>query len=848
MKNLEKRLLTVALTLIVIIFAFALAACQDIDFSNLFGKPNGNSQQKGETQQVVIIDQEQADSLSQNQGGSNAKAIFVVINSNGGKVIGSFSVSKDGVITAPQAEPIKEGFVFKGWFTDADFTAEWNFATDKVTQNVTLYAKWEAIPADPLYVIMDGNGGTVYGYFTINADGTLTAPEVTPTKEGYTFAGWYKDADCTLQWDFATDKVTENLTLYAKWTKAEEPVAVSHTLIYELNSDGESYTIVGVEPGTDTNLEIPATHDGKPVTAIGECALIGINRIVTSVTIPKSIETIGGGVFSFYESLLNVYYTGNMADWCAIKFDRIDSNPAYLAKNVYINGELIENELVIPNGVTQIGSFAFYRFPNISSVVLPCSVKLIGASAFVKEGLTAVYYNGDLSDWCDIEFSNPPANPIYYAGALYINNELVTNLTLPNTITEIKESAFARLKSITSLTIPTSIARIGKWAFFHCDNLEEIYFNGTVEQWNTVEKDRDWANTTLAQKVICSDSTVCDISHTLTYELNSDGESYKLIGVELGTENDLEIPATHNGKPVTVIGNQAFANCDRKMSSLTFFNSVKRVEGSALDNCQGFETVIFKGDVADWCEIEFESSEIFSGHVRGLSIDGVSVSDEIVIPNGVTRIGSCAFAGMKIKTVVIPASVKEIGAGAFCACYDLQDVYYLGTLADWCAITFEHPFSNPMYNAENLYINNALLAGDLVLPDTITEIKDFAFIRMQGLTSVTIPDNVVIIGEKAFSRCENLVSVTIESEEISYVAFYGCRNLTSVTFGRGVKSIGKAVFYSCPKLDEIVYNGTVEQWNEIEKACSWIQNRELTVICTDGEASVNYRGDEQAEG
>ena len=128
---------------------------------------------------------------------------------------------ESGKYATEPTTPSADGYTFGGWYTDKDCTDgnQWNFTTDKVTKDTTLYAKWTATsPATTYTVTFDANGhGTAPAQLTGIASGsTITAP-TSPTADGYIFGGWYKEAACTTPWNFTTDKVTGNITLYAKW-------------------------------------------------------------------------------------------------------------------------------------------------------------------------------------------------------------------------------------------------------------------------------------------------------------------------------------------------------------------------------------------------------------------------------------------------------------------------------------------------------------------------------------------------------------------------------------------------------------------------------------------------------
>ena len=154
-----------------------------------------------------------------------------------------------------------------------------------------------------------------------------------------------------------------------------------------------------------------------------------------------------------------------------------------------------------------------------------------------------------------------------------------------------------------------------------------------------------------------------------------------------------------------------------------------------------------------------------------------------------TIIKSLTSDAKNATEIVIPASVTSIGNSAFYGCSKLENVYYDGTIVDWCNISFNNKSSNPMSYASHFYMKNENgeyqeVTEDIVIPDTVTEIKSNAFYGFKNLTSVTIGKNVTSIGVDAFNNCSSLTSITIPANvtSIGEYAFYGCSNLTSVYY------------------------------------------------------------------
>ena len=155
----------------------------------------------------------------------------------------------------------------------------------------------------------------------------------------------------------------------------------------------------------------------------------------------------------------------------------------------------------------------------------------------------------------------------------------------------------------------------------------------------------------------------------------------------------------------------------------------------------------------------------------------------VTIPSSVTSIGSYAFYGCSgLTSITIPNSVTSIGGDAFFGCDGLKKVI-VNDIAAWCSITFGGYYNNPLSYANHLYSDEDTEITDLIIPNSVTSIGNYAFINCRGLTSVTIPNSVTSIGNGAF---------------------FGCYGLTSVTIPNSVTSIGDEAFLSCYGLSSVI--------------------------------------------
>ena len=209
----------------------------------------------------------------------------VTFDSQGGSAVTSISnVTTGSAISAP-TEPTRTGYTFGGWYKESDCTNVWDFNTDSVTNNVTIYAKWTANPVTTYTVSFDSQGGSaVTSINSVTTGSSISAP-AEPTRTGYTFGGWYKESDCLTPWDFSTDSVTNNVTIYAKWT-------ANPSSNHGGNSGGSSTPTSNTTP-TST----PTTVTGKVIDKTGELvkgveAQVTVEANGTSTVAVKSNEAI----------------------------------------------------------------------------------------------------------------------------------------------------------------------------------------------------------------------------------------------------------------------------------------------------------------------------------------------------------------------------------------------------------------------------------------------------------------------------------------------------------------------------------------------------------------------------
>ena len=643
---------------------------------------------------------------------------------------------------------------------------------------------------------------------------------------------------------------------------ASEPTFVSHTpdgLWFRVERGEVS---IHSYSGTGGAVTIPNTINGFPVTAIAYDihqeeggAVTGI----TSVTIPGNVTSINGLPFFRYSKLTSITVSASNH-----KFSSVDGVLYDKKQTTLIECPQGLTSIQIPNSVKTIGGGAFSGCTGLAGITIPDSVTSIGGGAFDRCGLKSVAIPGSVTSIGEEAFSHSLAsatvaasNPSYSCvnGVLFNKGmtTLIQNLAaksgayaIPKGVTSIRDNAFAECTGLTDVMIPDSVTGIGSTVFLDCTSLASVTIPNavTVIGDSAFEGCKGLTGVTIPNGVASIGSDAfrgCTslTSVTIPKSVTTMGES-----VFSGCSGLTSITIPDG---VTTLGTGEFEDCSG-LTSVTIPNSVTDIH-DVFSGCSGLKSVTIPDGVTS---------------IESDAFDGCTSLASVTIPKGVTTIGDNAFLGCKgLTSLTLPDGLASIGLTAFQGCEALtrltipKGVAAIGkdALSDCTgltAITVTAP--NPTYaSADGVLFDSGITtlirypaakSGPYTIPGGVTTIGENAFEGCTGLTRVTIPKGVTTIEKDAFSDCADLTTITVAEQNPSYTSvdgvlfdsgttmliqypagksgsytipegvtaigqeigkagFSGCTRLTSVTIPKSVTSIGDNAFSGCSSLTAI---------------------------------------------
>ena len=603
-----------------------------------------------------------------------------------------------------------------------------------------------------------------------------------------------------------------------------------------------SVTTIGARAFYDcTALKSVTLPKNENFTAIRDRTFYNCTAL-TECIVPSSVELMEYEVFKNCTSLTNLVlpeglttiYTGVFEN-CAFESLNLPSTLQYIPYECCLNCKNLKH-ITITEGITYLQSHAFDGCSSLESVTLTSTVAQIDSAAFIDcTALTRVnipsieyWLNVPLSD---VLFYLTDSNNQYLNVGLYINDELIEDLVIPDSVTAIGKKFCYNYDRLKSVTIPSSVTEIGEKAFLNCSNLTAVRCNGTTPPTlgANVFKYADYTHSSGTTYYPLNLKIYVPSSAVETYRTHNSWKEYKdmivdenyvfdpetmqityttkdgsMLDLSVGGFGDAMVLSHTKGRiifdrPVTSFAFYVFRSETNasKLKSLTLPKTITEIPNSAFYNCYNLTNAPLRNTVKSIGENAFENC-------RSLT--------NVEVPNSVITIGANAFKGCtNLTRITAGSSVTSVGASAFSGCTKLQTVFISGNNATIAANAFAScgaitsvKFDSVASIADNAFQNMTNL-NSVNLGNSLTAIPQYAFSGCSALVSITIPASVKSIGERAFESCTKLTSVNIAEgvEKIDGRAFYKCNGLTNFVMPNSVTETGVFVFQSCENLAEV---------------------------------------------
>ncbi len=619
-----------------------------------------------------------------------------------------------------------------------------------------------------------------YAFINCEEITKVTIPESVTSIGNYAFMYCYGIKELTMP---VSAKITNSYTTFSGCYSIEKLTLTAGSGVmqnYTTSSSNSSYTYYQHTPWYESRARLDEIIIEDGVTSIGNYAFYEAYG-AESVRIPASVTTIGNSAFkSTYSDLTDVYYSSVMEYWNKISIGsentslgtatihtvtdsgtcgdnltwllydtgRLEINGtgamtswSTANKTPWFNYRTEINEIIIGNGVTSIGEYAFYSCTAQKNVTIPDTVTSIEANAFGNsQSITEIHYASDKSDWdkITIESANTALNHAQFDYGIkrlvdhgYLGEFSQWELYTDGSLILAGEGGMSNYASaeyypwhkyrdrITSFTIETysgysmEMSNIGNHALEGCSNLETVRIYSVLRTIG----DYAFAGCTSLKSIVIPD-TVTNIGDGAFYGCSGLNELTMPVSAKIYNSPDVFYGCTGIGKITLTKGNGTMVNY-------------------GMDTSVGSSSVNYK--YTPWyislTQVDLTIEEGITA-ISPYAFYGSKSIKNVTVPEGVTAIGEYAFSGnMGLKNVTLPASITSIGVYAFYGCSALENTYYNGDITGWCKIDFKDAYSTPMCFADNLYFGGELVT-EVHISSTVTSISNYTFYGCSGIKDV----------------------------------------------------------------------------------------------------------------
>jgi len=452
--------------------------------------------------------------------------------------------------------------------------------------------------------------------------------------------GWYTDSEYSNKYEFG-NVLEESVTLYPLVYE------VSQGLKFTYLSSSDSYSVA---KGTceDTNIVVPNTYMGKPVTQVASSGFSGVSML-KNIRLPNTINIIDS--FAFYNctalELTSLPNDLTRIEYCAfhgctnLALTSLPSRIKYIGGSAFYKcANLTLTSL--PSGITTIESSAFQSCTNLSLESLPDGITKIGNSSFwgcerlaLTELPSSVTSIGNYGfNFCpSLALTSLPVNLTTIGSSAFSSCKNITLTSLPNGITSIESDTFTNCNSLALTSLPSGVTSIGSSAFSGCTNLALTELPSGI--------------TSIGRSAFssCTNLVLTELPSAIT----------KIEDYTFSYCTNLALESLPSG--VTYIGTYAFRLCGNiKLTTLP--SGITYIGTYAFNCCSGITLTSLPN------ELTYIGDNAFSG------CDKLAFT---ALPVGVTSIGNYAFSGCdKLALICLPGDVASIGSYVFNVCNNLN--------------------------------------------------------------------------------------------------------------------------------------------------------------------------------
>ena len=592
-------------------------------------------------------------------------------------------------------------------------------------------------------------------------------------------------------------------------------------------------TITRCNKNASGEVTIPKTIEGCEVKQIGDGAFRYCTNL-TEITIPDSVTEIGNSAFGYCTSLSKVKLSNGLTKIGSYAFDyckrlaeiTIPDSVTEIGNSAFDYCTSL-SKVQLPNSLTKIGNYAFRRCENLTEITIPDSVTYIGEEAFYGcKSLTEITVSPDNKNYVSVDgvlFTKNMSTLVAYPAG----NKRSTYI-VPDSVTEIGNSAFYRCTSLSKVKLSNGLAKIGDIAFRDCKSLKEITIPDSVTEIGNYAFD------------YCTSLSKVKLSNGLTKIGDSAFSDCKNL-------TEITIPDS-----VTEIGDDAFYYCT-SLSKVKLPNSLTKIGYSAFRGCINLTDITISSDNKNFSSVDgvlfskdmstllvYPAGNECSTYIVPDSVTEIGYSafyrctslSKVQLPNGLTKIGGSVFAYCKsLKELTIPDGVTEIGSSAFDNCTSLSKVKLSNSLTKigysafrGCKNLTEITIPDSVTQIEGSAFSGCTSLSKVKLSNGLTKIGNSAFHDCKSLAEITIPDSVISIDGSAFSGCTSIAEITVSPDNKNYVSVDGVlfsRDMSTLlvypagnerstyTVPGGVTQIGGSTFSGCTSLTEITIPDSV---------------------------------------